>query len=488
MKPASVADTWRRIRETRSRQLVGVHVQWRGIAKLTDGELVIGKPFVLLCGENGAGKSTILNRLLHALVPFERRAEVSVHVRQEEGEIEVLRVELGHGPGITPQVLVDKGAILDYFAPEGEALRVALFDPAMHVPIMLKAIERDADFSEVIEPISPRAFDTGEVRDVSFLVGKSYDSVLAYEIEGVPGIGLFPYFQVEVSGARYSSEQMGFGELALLLGYWLLLRMPKGSLVLMEEPETFVSPRSQRRFADISARFVLERNLIVVATTHSPSIVSRFNREEITLVSRTIHDVSLHTPAPRAALERRLELVQERRQVWYVEDAVAARVASYFSEMCPLPVDIFLAENNDGVVNAVASVKPATTSAISFVGLLDGDERRRRVPIPPSTGFLPSDDPPDKFIHKLICQAPRDSLASLLGVSRSSLELALASSAGEDHHQALHTLRSELGITLDYLVRGALRWWQESQPDEYADFVSGLTRLVESAADERPPN
>src|SRR5690606_16486803 len=230
--------------------------------------------------------------------------------------------------------------------------------------------------------------------------------------------------------------------------------MQPGSLVLMEEPETFVSPRSQRRFADLAARFALKCDLKILATTHSPTIVSRFLEEEITLLSRAGNAVTLHSPAPRVALESRLELVVKARHIWFVEDALAARVATFLGSEVPAQVSVFVAGDNNAVVALATAPRPHGFPNVRFFGLLDGDERARGA-VAPNIGFLPSQLAPDAFVRQLLSSAPRDEMALFLGVSAPSLELAMGSVAGLDHHEVLHTIRRELEISLDQLVNGA---------------------------------
>ncbi|MCD9126879.1 AAA family ATPase [Luteimonas fraxinea] len=413
-------------------------------------------------------------------MPEDRRLEAAIYSGIEEGRVEILRLQLGHGPVITPQTVIHLEAVRDYFAPEGDALRVAFFDPAMHVPGIINAINRDANFSEVLEPFSPRELVESEVADVSYIAGRDYERVLIYEVEGVPGLGVFPYFQVQVSGVEYTSEAMGFGEHALLLGYWVLTRMQSGALILMEEPETFVSPRSQRRFADFAAKIALKENIKIVATTHSPSIVARFLEDEITLLSRNGHAVSLHAPAPRVALQSRLEIVEYPRQVWFVEDAMAARIASFLAAGFSFHVDVFVAGNDDAVVSLVTTPRAFGDSRVRLIGLLDGDERRRRDNLPASVGYLPSALAPDEFLLDLLAGADRREMAEMLTVSNESLELAMGSIAGLDHHEALHTLRRELEISLDQLTLTLLRWWGKHRADEVRDWMAEFIGVAQA--------
>lgn len=478
MKPAQVADVWRRLRAS-PKKISNIVLAWTGVPRLTNNVLQINQPFSIICGENGVGKSTILHVLLHALVAPSRRSESAVFVRNEEGEVAYVRVELGYGVWGAPRTLISVESVREHFESGSEGLRVALFDPAMHLPMILNAILADANFSEVIEPIGPRLYSPAQVADLSYVVGRDYEEVSSYEIDSYGGLGVFPYFKVKVAGIEYGSEGMGFGEHSLLLAYWLLSRMPTGSVILLEEPETFVSPRSQGRLVNVAARIALDSELTVIATTHSPSIVSRFKPNEITLVSRAGRNVTLKTPVEESVLERRLELINPVRRLWLVEDASAARFLSFFLSQAGLASvsDVLIVGNNDAVF-ASAGMRAFGDSRIILNGILDGDERKRRSSIPLNMDFLPGDVAPEVMLKQVVSTADRVATADAIGVTVEELELALAAAGGEEVHQWIHAMRADLAVSLDQFVAGVLTTWAVENSAILAAFVARLRVLA----------
>lgn len=481
MKPAYVEDVWRRLRGNK-KKLVSVAVRWTGVPRLTSNVLHLSQPFSVICGENGVGKSTLLHTLFHALVAPDRRSDSAVFVRKEEGELEYVRLELAHGDWGGPNTLFSIDYVREYLDSGPDGLRVALFDPAMHIPIILNAIRGDANFAEEIEPIGPKLYSDVQVSELSYIVGRDYEAVSSYEIDGYAGLGVFPYFVVSVAGVEYGSESMGFGELSLLLAYWLLSRMPKGSIVLLEEPETFVSPRSQGRFANVAARFALDSDLMIVATTHSPSIVSKFLANEITLVSRAGHVVTLVSPVSDSVLERRLELTNPVRRLWFVEDASAARFLGFFLSEAGLRSvsDIIIVGNNDAVFSFASNAMLFGDSRIVVNGILDGDDRPRRQHVPANVDFLPGNVSPELMLKNFVSNGDPLTMAESIGVTKEALSLALAAAGGEDAHQWLHSMRADLAISLEQFVTGSLRMWAAANAPIIDLFIARLRFLAKS--------
>jgi energy-coupling factor transporter ATP-binding protein EcfA2 len=482
MRPAEIEAAWRDLRKGKKRSIRRIELAWTGIRNLSDNSISFDRPFTVLCGENGAGKSTLLHRIYHALVPPDRRPEGAFQVKNEEGQVVYCRLELGHGKWGAPRTLVAGESVREFLATESGSLRVSLFDPAVHVPAILGEIKRDANFREVLEPLSAKKYERGERELISYLVGKEYQEIEVFEVDNFRSVGVFPYFRVRVFGATYGVEEMGFGEFSLLLTYWLLSRTNDGSIVLLEEPETFVTPRSQRRLMAVAADLAVSKDLVIVATSHSPSIVSQFLRDEVVLVTRAQNKVAIARPAPIATLERRLEIVAGVCRIWLVEDAMAARFARFFLARSGLlgTSAVFISGNNDSVDRFSRSVRHFGELRAKVFGLFDGDERTRRSLDEARQMFLPTDEGPEALLKSHLATLSLDVAASRLNVRIDSLEYALAAAEGEEVHEWVHTLREELEVSLDAVVDGLLSSWALENPGDCDEFCRGLAALADA--------
>ncbi len=474
MKSAEVEDAWRHLRSNTKRGLASISMRWAGIDRLTDGSIRIRHQFSIVCGENGVGKSTLLHLLFNALVPASRRNEGAVMVREDFGMIEHLGVELGLRLANPAFSLIDVDGARDHFAAD-DALRVRLFDPAVYLPAVLGLIHSDANFQEYLEQFGSREYDPNELADASYLVGKDYERIEVVEVDGLGNFGVFPYFWATTDGRRFGSESMGFGELSLLLMHWILCRMPKSSVLLLEEPETFVAPKSQRRLTNIAARTAVERDLLILATTHSPSVASQFLREEMTYVSRAGNVVSIHSPPPSGVVDRRLELVPARRVLWIVEDALASRTLEYFLNLAELSEisDILIVGDNTNVKTITGRGKPVGRKFV-FHGIVDGDERERGVVATAVLDILPGSVRPEALIRAYVKGTSVGILSEVLKVPADQIAIAKASSAGNNDHQWLHDFRAELGLTLEDLIPRLLSGWANENVETTTQFVESL--------------
>ncbi len=125
-----------------------------------------------------------------------------------------------------------------------------------------------------------------ELEIACYLVGKNYTAIEIFEISDYGEMDRFPYFRVTADGITYGSEEMGRGELSLLLTYWVLHDLPRESILILEEPETHVSPRSQDSLMNIVAKLADERAIWVLVTTHSPTVIRHIPRTHLKVLVR----------------------------------------------------------------------------------------------------------------------------------------------------------------------------------------------------------
>ena len=175
------------------------------------------------------------------------------------------------------------------------------------------------------------------------MIGKRYDSVLVSEIEDTAyqsSLSLeatieedteervLPVFDVQVGGLSYDFRTMGLGELAafvLLSNFW---RVEPGSIVLLEEPETFLSSRATVAILDVLAELVHRKRLYAIVTTHSPSLAASVPLDALRVLVPSGAGEGLRPPSSRAELDLILGAHAGMSRVIIVEDRTARLMVS----------------------------------------------------------------------------------------------------------------------------------------------------------------
>lgn len=236
-------------------------------------------PIVAIVGENGSGKSTLL------------QAAACVY-RAEEGERTWFPSEF------FPETAWDqvRGASIRYGYMEGQnhvehSLRKRTTRWLGHGKRPLRRVEY-IDLNR-IQPIgarvgyariaknkhaerSARDFDENQLRRLSEIMGRKYDSA-KMALSDIDETREIPVLTKQ--GIRYSGYHQGSGETTI--AELLQAGLPKYGLVLIDEVESSLHPRAQRRLIRDLAEQCRNREVQIILTTHSPYVL-----EELPLESR----------------------------------------------------------------------------------------------------------------------------------------------------------------------------------------------------------
>lgn len=163
--------------------------------------------------------------------------------------------------------------------------------------------------------ISAEAFDKNRLERFSQIMGREFDSARMALTD------IDPNREVPVIGhhkAVYSGFHMGAGE--TIIAELLRADLPKYSLVLIDEVETSLHPRAQRRLIRDLAERCRELELQIVLTTHSPFVLDELPhiaRAQIleTSAGRTI----VYGVSPEFAMTKMDDVPQYECEL-YVED------------------------------------------------------------------------------------------------------------------------------------------------------------------------
>ena len=236
-----------------------------------------------IVGANGVGKSTLVAAIAELLANISPGVAEPYRPRLTGSKIAGTAVVEGAELHLKVQ---DDGAGLRIVAGDRYGGEFRWLEPSSLASRCLSQIEDDQNFDDLLESVTPLHLDPDELSIASYLVGKKYTEFEIYEIADYGEMDRFPYLRASAAGVSYGSECMGRGELSLMLTYWTLRDLPKNSILILEEPETHVSPRSQDCLMNIVAKFCDEKGIWVLTTTHSPTIIRHIPGKHLKLIAR----------------------------------------------------------------------------------------------------------------------------------------------------------------------------------------------------------
>jgi predicted ATPase len=401
MRQARIDDHWRRAL-AREYLVRLTEVSLQGVTCIANTSVKFSGGLNAIVGSNGVGKSTFaaaVAQLLSNAAPLpgasyrERLggSKISGTVSTPDGELHLAIEDDGTG---------GRRFTGDEFKGEMRWL-----DASLLAGQYVARILADQNFDDVLESVTPRELGPDDLAEASYLVGKAYTSLKVYEISDYDKIDRFPYFVAQSQGVEYGSEAMGRGELALLLTYWTLKDLPKNSILLLEEPETHVSPRSQDCLMNIVAKTCEKSGVWVLMTTHSPTVIRRLPQTQIKLLGRGETHSSVLGGATNVDIATILGGGVAFRGAALMEDEAA--MGFLISAVEDLSPDLlrqleFVVAGSESEITKVLKVMPSTDTWLTLIGIYDGDVRGTidgkefRWPF----GFLPGGSAPDLLLRK----------------------------------------------------------------------------------------
>ncbi|TBN37718.1 ATP-binding protein [Paracoccus subflavus] len=253
-----------------------------------------------------------------------------------------------------------------------------------------------------------KAFDETRLERLTQIVGKQYTGA-GISVTNAGSDKPVPVLQM--GAVRYSGFHQGAGEIAA--AELLAVDYPKYGIVMIDEVETSLHPRAQRRLMRDLARFARDKELQIVLTTHSPYILDELPPEaRIYLMDGANGKTAVTGVSPEFAMTR-MDDEQHPECDLYVEDARAATLVS----------EILVVADRDLLARAklipygAASVGMALGIMASenrfprpSLVFLDGDQSAA-----PGCIILPGDDAPERVVFEGLQQAGWRGVAERIG-------------------------------------------------------------------------
>ena len=405
-------------------------------------------PIVALVGENGAGKSTVLQTAAVGYksqdkdrfasdffpdTPFEQISGATLRYSYKRGNQHITGT-------------VRKPTNRWRGNPDRPEREVRYVDLRRTQPVSARTGYAQLLRRGVLEGAND-AFDQAKLARLSTILGKQYEGA---GISTTDAGDDKPVPVLRVNGRRYSGFHQGAGEITA--AELLALQYPRHSLVLIDEIETSLHPRAQRRLMRDLATIARLNELQIILTTHSPYVLEELPDEaRIYLMEGQAGKNPVVGVSPDFAMTRMDEEAHPECDI-YVEDN---RAGTMLSEM------IIRADRD---ILTRCKIIPFGSAQVGIsLGLMVAQDRFPRPSLVYLDGdqdvrdgcnVLPGGDVPERVVFEALRDAGWPNTAERLGRGTAETIDALNQAMFDPDH---HTWVNSIG---DTLVLGGDTVWQ----------------------------
>lgn len=453
MKEASVQDIWRDLQKKNNRPLYIKKFIFEDVKNIKSGEIEFSQGINAICGANGVGKSTLLQGIYLLLNSETGDSDSSMFTDSK----------------LTVQIF-NKGNVEEYkadnntstFVNPDDDLSIAYLSSSNSVDC-IKRFRKEENLDDFFDNTEESYFSEEDLEAISYIVGKKYTECKAYQIEESIEYPSMPFFSVKTNNIEYDTRDMGVGEHSIIYTYFYIKSMEK-SIILIEEPENFIPPFSQKCFTQILARKSVDNKLNIIFTTHSNHILNEIPNKYIHVVrinpqnSRIINNLSIGDEYLKP-----LGLKSSISGYILLEDHVARLFCkSIFRHLLPNYLNKYKFISVPGGASELSGILKGYNSEhyeFKIVGLLDGDmnndAKRKELGVDDfkwQYSYLPSDKSAEILCREIIASDKSEIFCEKLNISMNVLIKVLSDIEWKENHDWLLELSRELGIGIEQII------------------------------------
>lgn len=438
-------------------------------------DISFAKGITAICGLNGAGKSTIVAAIKDILGLELSESELhKMKATTVNGKIEIDNAEFVCSNSVGER-LSDRGYALDI---------IKYLDCDENIKIQEFNIKQ-TNFDDLLEQNEEYELTKEQIDDICYLTGKRYQSCKIWEFEDIEKLGTVPFFEVVIDQLKYDSRSMGRGEHFLFYLFWSINKCDPGTIVIIEEPETYISICSQIHFSNYLGKQMADKGIQFVMTTHSPYFLEHIKNDNIRIVSRIGNMATVINPDDNMIAEDILGISQTYMGTLFVEDRVAYDFLSIILEdrapyiLKKYTIDI--AEGGEKAISYRLQFPLSKKIKYKFIGVYDGDMRDRldTSKLNWKWIFLPGDKALEELYREYLHDESHiDKFCDRIGREKQQVITMLSAIDGNDYHDWFEELRKFIGIDGKMLVRHFYYVMQEMY-NEIEAFVVELKNYID---------
>ena len=482
MRNAKASDYWKALyKKVFPTQLNKINFD--SVPGIGSGEIDFLGPVTAICGGNGVGKSTLIDAILATVRPdLIVKSPLSIS-RLDGASISSISTHEGNSVNKTVTLKsAETDAEDEDTDQEVTEIQIEMMDPSLDSGNLIHYFAGTDNLDELLDGISPIQSSEKQLKVLSYLVGKEYTEVKTFEILDFDEDHPTPYFEVKTAKGGYSTTNMGQGELAIFLMNWKFNNVRENSVLLLDEPETHLSPKSQTALMNVLAKTCTQRGIWAIVTTHSPTIVESVPLKHVQLIYRDGENLSTVQCPSESLLCSTLGMRSRIRGAFLFEDEAAILFAkALFQRLCPSLINAFEMVNATGESEIVSALNklPKLGDWMTLIGIFDGDQRGEVEDATWPHVFLPGSSSPEIEL-KAASNLSADALAPLIQKDVPSVGAILASSQGLDHHEWFMHICQHLAVSSEQLMTALVEIWLREEANENAasTFISNLISTV----------
>ena len=452
-------------------------IEIEGLRGWTGQRFELRFPVMAVVGENGVGKSTVLQSAAAVYGAPEKKDErfaSDFFPDTPWDEIRNAKIRYALKEGTTEhRGMIRKPTNRWRGNPERRVRNVEYIDLSRVQPVAGRV-----GYKTLANPAYTEGdandFEKGQLARLNAIMGRTYDqakmaTTSADDKREVP--------VVAQNGAAYSGYHQGAGETTI--AELLRADLPKYSLVLIDEVESSLHPRAQRRLVrDLAAR-ARELELQVVITTHSPYVLEELPFEARACIVEPKPGVReiVYGVSPEFAMTKMDDAPHSECDV-YVEDPIAAGMLT----------EILVAVNAD-LLPRCQIIPFGASSVGKSLGQMVVGERFPR----PSCVFLdgdegevigchnlPGDDAPERVVFDALEETGWQGVADRTGREYATVgDACTKAMALPDHHQWINHAASALFLSGETLWQALCAAWADKCLDE--EDAKATVQVIEDA-------
>ena len=433
-------------------------------------------PIVAVVGENGSGKSTLLQAAASAYSQPEGRKETYASDYFPDTPFEkisgaVLRFSIREGNHSTVKNITKRtNRWRGYNSRSRRA--VGYLDLSRLQPVNARAGYGKLLKNNVNEG-AHAAFGDERLSRFSEVMGRNYDAA-GISLTDADTKKSVPVLRL--SEARYSGFHQGAGE--TVAAELLAVEYPKYGLVIIDEIETSLHPRAQRRLIRDLAIVARKQEIQVIVSTHSPFILDELpERARVYIMSnsnqrRIVTGVSSEFAMTKMDEEDHPECdiyVEDGRSVTMLNEILVSSDPDLNARVTFVPFGAASVGNALGIMRSEDRFPRPT------LVFLDGDQSEA-----PGCFLLPGQDAPERVVFEFLRQSGWKGVCERIGRDFANTCDALNRTMTlTDHHDWARRAASELSLGSDHLWQAMCAAYAKDMKDD-----SEVQNVIQCVKDE----